>query len=74
MLRLSLVSDRLTQGLQPGAGGLKQEGRLGSRVTRGSYSCTVNPTSCSLGNGTRESGRYWVKCISPKAESMDMES
>ena len=61
---------RLTPGLLAGAGGLKYEGRLGNRFKWESHTHTVNPTSCSLGNGWREFGGYWVECISPEAELM----
>lgn len=60
----------LTPGLLAGAGSLKYEGRLGSRVGWESHSDTVNPISCSLGNGSRQFGGYWAKCISPEAELM----
>ena len=61
---------QLTPGLLVGAGSLKYEGRLGSRVGWESHSDTVNPISCSLGNGSRQFGGYWAKCISPEAELM----
>lgn len=38
--------------------------------SNGSHTHTLNPTSCSLGNGWREFGGYWVKCISLEAELM----